>query len=66
MVYHSGDWIPFDEYAVEVKQDRKTELLNMKTISVLNDKVQITAGILRAIDKITEEEEYQSDITNYL
>lgn len=66
VVYHSGEWIPFDEYAVEVKQDRKTELLNMKTISVLNDKVQITAGILRAIDKITEEEEYQSDITNYL
>nr|DAP55331.1 MAG TPA: hypothetical protein [Caudoviricetes sp.] len=66
VVYHSGDWIPFDEYAVEVKQDRKTELLNMRTISVLNDKVQITAGILRAIDKITEEEEYQSDITNYL
>lgn len=66
VVYHSGEWIPFDEYAVEVKQDRKTELLNMKTISVLNDKVQITVGILRAIDKITEEEEYQSDITNYL
>jgi len=66
VVYHSGDWIPFDEYVVEVKQDKKTELLNMKTVSVLNDKVQITAGILRAIDKITEEEEYQSDITNYL
>lgn len=66
MVYFNGQWVPYEDYIVTIKQDKKTELLNSKTISILNDKIQITAGIIRAIDNMDRDEELQSDISNYI
>lgn len=66
VVYSDGQWVPYDEYVINIKQDKKTELLNSKTIKVVNDKGEITAGVIRAIDKLSKDEELQSDISNYI
>lgn len=56
VVYHNNEWIPYDRYIAEVTSDVKVKFLNMKTISILNDKVQVTAGIIRGVDRLVRDD----------
>lgn len=66
VVYHNGKWITYETYVIEVKQDRKSKLLRMKSVAVVNDKSEAAAGIVRAIDKISADEERSNDINNFI
>lgn len=66
LVFHDGNWITYDEYSTAVKQDKRSTLLNMKVISNISDKVEITAGVIRALDKMSDDDDKANDINNYL
>lgn len=65
-VYHNGKFVQFDDYLESVSQDRRSILLNTKSISVVNDKPQIVAGIIRVIDNGFNLAELEDDITTYI
>ena len=65
-VYHDGEWVAFDKYAREQALDKKSILLNTKLISVVNNKVEATAGIVRGIDMIDAEVRKSAKTSSYL
>ena len=65
-VYHDGEWISFDKYAREQALDKKSILLNTKLVSVVNNKVEATAGIVRGIDMIDSEVRKSAKTSSYL
>ena len=65
-VYHDGEWVAFDKYAREQALDKKSILLNTKLVSVVNNKVEATAGIVRGIDMIDSEVRKSAKTSSYL
>ena len=64
-IYHNKDWQKVVDYLDSISYKQRDTLLNTKSISIINDKASVTAGIVRVIDKIDSEEIATYDASRY-
>lgn len=64
-IYHNKDWQKVVDYMESISYKQRDTLLNTKSISIINDKASVTAGIIRMIDKIDSEEIATYDASRY-
>lgn len=64
-IYHNKDWQRVVDYLNSISYKQRDTLLNTKSISIINDKASVTAGIVRVIDKIDSEEIATYDASRY-